>query len=200
MGVVFYNKLVYSIICITTPCFHCTPLWWNHQVLVHGDLQLKRSSHREDHILGGLSIKWINKYIYSVCVCVCIQIYIYIYDFRAADLHACRKGPRADRNRREPSSRESTAHFKDLLNRLHLRVRFCNSRETTVLTSEPETLTLLVPKTISPVMKLYFGSPVDTYLFSLRRSLRGSDVLWPQLPVETFFQGAKLPPSGETRA
>ena len=28
MGVVLYNKLVYYIIQITTPCFHCTPLWW----------------------------------------------------------------------------------------------------------------------------------------------------------------------------
>ena len=26
MGVVLYNKLVYNIIQITTPCFHCTPL------------------------------------------------------------------------------------------------------------------------------------------------------------------------------
>ena len=28
MGVVLYNKLVYDIIYISTPCFHCTPLWW----------------------------------------------------------------------------------------------------------------------------------------------------------------------------
>ena len=28
LGVVLYNKLVYNIIQITTPCFHCTPLWW----------------------------------------------------------------------------------------------------------------------------------------------------------------------------
>ena len=28
MGVVLYNKLVDNIIQITTPCFHCTHLWW----------------------------------------------------------------------------------------------------------------------------------------------------------------------------
>ena len=28
MGVVLYNILVYNSIQITTPCFHCTPLWW----------------------------------------------------------------------------------------------------------------------------------------------------------------------------
>ena len=26
IGVVLYHKLVYHIISITTPCFHCTPL------------------------------------------------------------------------------------------------------------------------------------------------------------------------------
>ena len=28
MGVVPYSKLVYNTTQITTPCFHCTPLWW----------------------------------------------------------------------------------------------------------------------------------------------------------------------------
>ena len=28
MGVVLYSKLVHNIIQITTPCFHCIPLWW----------------------------------------------------------------------------------------------------------------------------------------------------------------------------
>ena len=27
-GQYYYSKLVYNIISITTPCFHCTPLWW----------------------------------------------------------------------------------------------------------------------------------------------------------------------------
>ena len=35
MGVVLYNKLVYNTIQFTTPCFHCTPLWWilNHELV-----------------------------------------------------------------------------------------------------------------------------------------------------------------------
>ena len=28
MGIVLYDQLVCNIIWITTPCFHCTPLWW----------------------------------------------------------------------------------------------------------------------------------------------------------------------------
>ena len=28
VGIVSYNQLVHNIIQITTPCFHCTPLWW----------------------------------------------------------------------------------------------------------------------------------------------------------------------------
>ena len=27
MGVALHNQLVYNIICITTPCFHCTPFY-----------------------------------------------------------------------------------------------------------------------------------------------------------------------------
>ena len=32
-GVVLYNELVHNIIQITTPCFHCTPLWWILKIL-----------------------------------------------------------------------------------------------------------------------------------------------------------------------
>ena len=28
MGVVLYNKTAYNTMRTTTPCFHCTPLWW----------------------------------------------------------------------------------------------------------------------------------------------------------------------------
>ena len=78
IGVVLCNKLVYNSIQITTPCFHCKPLWI---MLIFG----VSSPFEKKSLTRGRAT--IHTSIY-MCVCVYIYVYIYIYTHTYTHIYA----------------------------------------------------------------------------------------------------------------
>ena len=58
MGVVVYNKLVYQIIQITTPCFHCTHLYWILNHMLWDSVKLSKVYRTVEHTVDKRALEY----------------------------------------------------------------------------------------------------------------------------------------------
>ena len=85
MGVALYNKVVYNILYTTSPCFHCTPLWWIFSIME--DRPHTRGGHAAHirHVYYAVCIRLCTHY---VCV-LCVYVYMYICICRYVYIDTC---------------------------------------------------------------------------------------------------------------